>query len=137
MATAGYSSKLYVTTTDTNPSSSDLIGGIQSTTFAPSRAELDTGILGETFTSLSLGKTTNAPAITALYIPADTGQARFIAAWSSGNTVWLHFDALGSGSCAKIGVKVSAYSVKSDQGGLVTVDFTLKSATAPGTSTAS
>lgn len=137
MATAGYASKVYVTTTDTNPSSSDLIGGIQSLSWQPSRAELDTGVLGESFTSLILGKTSNKPSISALYVPSDTGQGRLITAWGSGDTVWIHYDPAGTGACLKVGVKVPSYSPKSDQGGIVTADYTLSSCTAPGTSTVS
>ena len=137
MATAGYKSVVYVTTTDTNPSSSDILGGIQSFNWAATKAELDTGILGETFTSLILGKSTVAPAVTCLYTPADTGQSRLITAWGSGATVWIHHDPFGTGSCYKAGIKVSGYPIKAEQAGLITVDYALKSTTALGTSTVS
>jgi hypothetical protein len=137
MATAGYLSKLYCTTGATNPSSADLVGGIQSLSWNPSRAELDTGILGEAFTNAILGKSSNKPTITALFTPADTGQARMITAFGSGDTVYLHYDPAGTGACYRVGIKVSGWAVKSDQAGLVTVDFTFVSATAMDTSTVS
>lgn len=137
MATAGYLSKLYVTTTDTNPTSSDLIAGIQSLGWHPTKAELDTGILGDAFTSTILGKSTNKPTVTALYLPSDTGQGRLITAFGSGATVYLHFSPDGTSSCLKVGVVVSGYPIKSDQAGIVTVDYAFASTTAMGTSTAS
>lgn len=137
MATAGYTSKGYCTTAATNPSAADLIGGIQNLSWNPSRAELDTGILGEAFTSAILGKSSNKPTITALYTPADTGQSRLIAAFSSGATVYIHYDPLASGTALRVGVKVSGFSLKSDQAGLVIADYTLVSTTAMDTSTVS
>jgi len=137
MATAGYQSKVYVTTTDTGPTSSDLINGITSFSWSPSRAKLDTSVLGEAFTNAMAGKSTNDPSVSALYLPADTGQGRLITAFGSGATVWVHFSPDGGTACLKVGVIVLGYPLKSDQGGVVTAEYQLASTTAIGTSTAS
>lgn len=137
MATAGYSSRLFVTTTDTSPSTSDLVGEVQSVSWNPTKAKLDTGVLGEAFQKSMQGKSGNEPSISALYAPSDTGQGRLITAFTSGATVYLHWDPLGTGACQKVGVKVFGYPQKTDQAGLVTAEYTVSGCTALGTSTVS
>jgi hypothetical protein len=136
-ANAGYLSRLFVTTTDTNPTTSDLIGGVQNASWNAVRAELDTSALTDTFTKAIQGQSSNKPTIATLFDSTDTGQGRLITAFGSGATVYLHYDPTGSGACLKVGVKCFGYSPKSAPNAPVTADYTISAVTAMGTSTVS
>ena len=136
-ATAGYLTNVYITTTDTNPTSSDRMGFTQSANYDPSMAELDTSSLGDAFTKFILGQETTEVTVSLVYDPTDTAQGRIESAFNGRSSVWVHVALTGTTACKKVECKVLSFSVTLDRGDKVPAEFTLKSVGARGTSTVS
>lgn len=136
-ATAGYLAKVYITTSDTNPTASDLMGHTTSAGYNPSMAELDTSSLGEAFTKFILGQETTEVALSLVYEPSDTAQGRIESAFNGRTSIWVHVALTGTTACKKVECKVTAFSVSLEPGSAVTASATIKSVGARSTSTVS
>lgn len=136
-ATAGYLTKVYITTTDTNPSASDLMSFTQTASYNPSMAELDTSSLGEAFTKFILGQETTEVSVSLVYDPTDTAQGRLESAFNGRSSVWVHVALLGTSACKKVECKVLSLSYNLDRGDKVPLEVSLKSVGARSTSTVS
>lgn len=134
---AGHLSKLYVTSTDVNPTSANLISNLLSSGLSKTRAELDTSYQGDNLTSFIVGKTGAEVPVSLDYDPANAAQALLETVYDSGATVWVHWSPDGTTACKKIPCKVSSISIESSADGKVSMTPTLKSVGAVSTSTAS
>lgn len=136
-ATAGYISKLAVTTTATNPGSSDVCGIAVSTGLNKSFAELETNYLGGGgHTSYFAGLRSIEVPFSGDYDSADTALTRLEAAHDDGSTIYVHV--LFNGTTGKrVPCKVPGFSIESSVDGKVTVSVTLKSVGAAAASTLS
>lgn len=136
-ATAGYATEVYITTTDTNPSASNLLGKTQSASYNPTMAELDTSAISEAFTSFILGQETTEVSVTLVYDPSDTAQAALETAFNGRTSVWVHVALTGTTACKKVECKVLNLGYNLDRGDKVPLEVTLKSVGARSTSTVS
>ena len=136
-STAGYSTEVYITATDTNPSASNLLGKTQSASYSPTMAELDTSAISEAATSFILGQETTEVSVTLVYDPADTAQAALETAFNARTSVWVHVALTGTTACKKVEAKVLALSYNLDRSDKVPLEVTLKSVGARSTSTVS
>lgn len=136
-AIAGYGAQLYVTTTDTNPSASDLVASIRQFSQNESYAELDTSRIGEAFTQLIGGQIGTEVPISGDWDTADTPLGRFRTALRARTTIYVHIRYSASGSCDKIPVKVTAFNIDASNSSAVTYSGTIKSVGAVGSSTVS
>jgi hypothetical protein len=137
MPTAGYSSVLYITTTDTAPTSADRVGSLSSVSYNRTRAELDASYMGDAETGFILGKKGAELSLSFDYDSANAGQSRIEAAFDSGATIYAHLSLDGGTACKKVPVKVPAFNVETSQDGKVSASLSLKSVGAVSTSTAS
>jgi hypothetical protein len=136
-ATAGYTTEVYITATDTNPSASNLLGGTQSAAYNPSMAELDTSTISSAFTDYILGQETTEVSVTLVYDPSNTAQAALETAFNARSSVWVHVALTGTTACKKVECKVPSLSYNLDRGDKVPLEVTLKSVGARSTSTVS
>lgn len=139
-ATAGYLDGIYITTSASTPSGSDLLNGCDKCDFNEDVAELDTTDfpkLGEH--SAIGGEHSHAISLSGHYIPADTGQGRLPTGLTARSTVYITRYPLGHASATgakQIACLVTSFKVTTDKAGTAKFDCAMKSisaATTPST----
>ncbi len=136
MATAGYATRIGITTTDTAPSASDLAAPVMSTGLNRTAAELDTSYLGTAYTAFILGKRGAEVPYEADWDSSDTAQTRIIAAFNDGSSIWVHVLYTGTAG-DKVECKVSGITIGTPQDGKVSFSATIKSVGAVASTTLS
>ncbi|GEL75209.1 hypothetical protein [Myxococcus virescens] len=126
MALAGYLARVAITATNVAPTTADLVNPTMSTGMNRTAAELDNSYLGNAYTSFILGKRGAEVPLEGDYDAADVAQARVIAAFESGASIWVHV--LFDGTTGqRVEARCSGYNIGADQGGKVTFSATIKS----------
>lgn len=124
---AAHPLKVYITTTDTAPVAGDEADGIKSVGWGPSRTVLDTTDFKDASGAKTkiLGLSDGQVTLSGDYEEGDTPQDNLLAAFASGDSVWVHFRPTGGATGFKVECKVESYEIGGEVDDLVTIDFTL------------